>query len=584
MPIRSGTILEERYRVKRILGEGAAATVWLAVDEALGRLVALKVLQPEVRRREAFWHEARAAASLNHPNIVTVHDVSMANGQVYLVLEYVEGYDLQTHLSRYAPLGVDEAARLFLQIARGVAAAHARGLIHRDLKPGNVLISAGGQAKVTDFGIAHVPGIGTELDGDFVRGTPAYIAPEQALGEPQTTASDVYSMGVMFFEMLTGRRPFDAVAPLEVVRAHINEPPPDITRHNVHVPPGMARFVERMLSKNPAGRPPDAGEVVEWLERYLNASETRTRAIPVMQPEQPPDSETPSHRRTVPAVAGSALLVLGILVILWSVTGVPALTDRALMAPALIERTATPTPTATHTTTPVPTATATATPTPTPQGAFRRNAPTLSAPVLSGASFTLDGRLNEWTWDGTPLIYVHFGNERWNGPQDLSGVGWLAWDKTALILAARVRDDAHVQTQIGRQLFRGDSVELWLDTDLIGDFEDERGNGDDWHLGFSPGDFRELRPEGTIYRPEDAEGSSHRIRVRAEPAAGGYTLEAVIPWDLLGVSPREGLALGYAIDLSDNDLPDTAEQQTQVASITDLRWNVPSTFGNLVLR
>lgn len=584
MEIRAGTILEERYRVKRVLGEGAAATVWLAVDEVLGRLVALKVLQPEIRRREAFWHEARAAASLNHPNIVAVHDVSMADGQAYLVLEYVDGYDLQTHLSRYAPLDVDEAARLFLQIAHGVAAAHTRGLIHRDLKPGNVLITAGGQAKVTDFGIAHVPGAGTEVEGEFVRGTPAYISPEQATGEQQTTASDVYSLGVMFFEMLTGRRPFDAVAPLEVVRAHVNEPPPDITRYNVHVPPGMAHFTERMLSKTPGGRPPDAGEVAAWLERYLNASQTRTRAIPVVKPEKPADSEITSHRRTVPAVAGSALLVLGILIVVWFITGTSALTDSALTAPALADRTTTPTATSTYTATPTPTATATATPTPTPQGRLRRDAPTVSAPNLSTTTFTLDGRLTEWTWDGTPLIYVHFGSERWDGLQDLSGTGWIAWNQSYLMLAARVRDDIHVQTQVGRQMFRGDSVELWLDTNLIGDFDEERGNADDWHFGVSPGNFRELRPEGVVYRPDGNEDQSGRIRVRAEPASGGYTLEAVIPWDVLDVDPYEGLALGYAIDLSDNDLPDIAEQQTQVASITGFRWNVPPTFGNLILR
>lgn len=223
---------------------------------------------------------------------------------------------------------------------------------------------------------------------------------------------------------------------------------------------------------------------------------------------------------------------------------------------------------------------------PPPIGNERRregNGPDALARYMPLENFVPDGALFEWNTSTIPLGFVHFGPEQWQGPDDLSGTGQLGWNEQYLMLAVTVRDDAHVQTQQGWEMFKGDSVELWVDTDLQGDFDAAEGNGDDWQLGLSPGDFTRLAPEGVVYIPVRDAGLNGQIAVAAQPNGSGYTLEARIPWSMLRVQPGHGMVLGYTIDLSDNDVPDTAQQQTQVTHNPHFQFLVPTTFGNLIL-
>lgn len=226
-----------------------------------------------------------------------------------------------------------------------------------------------------------------------------------------------------------------------------------------------------------------------------------------------------------------------------------------------------------------------ATPIRIPQNSVRRlgNGPDALARYMPKGQVVLDGLVEEWGAESIPLTIAHFGAEEWSGPQDLSGAGWLGWNEERLFLAVNVIDDRYVQTQKSWEMFRGDSVEFWLDSDLAGDFDIAQGNFDDWQFGFSPGNFSTLPSEGVLYLPVRNATLHQQIFVAAQPNANGYTLEASIPWGLLSVQPQPGMVLGYAIDLSDNDDPLSAQQQTQVNHNPNFRFNVPTTFGNLVL-
>ncbi|HEX8681837.1 MAG TPA: sugar-binding protein, partial [Ardenticatenaceae bacterium] len=201
----------------------------------------------------------------------------------------------------------------------------------------------------------------------------------------------------------------------------------------------------------------------------------------------------------------------------------------------------------------------------------------------------VDGTLNDW--DGitpvsvTSLVFEEQGTEPYTGLTDLSGQARLAWDEQNLYLAIDRTDDVFVQNTESYELYLGDSIELWIDTDLYGDQNVAEANGDDFHLAFSPGDFDRRRAEGVVYDPGAREqGRNEQLRVRAFPTSGaGYQLEVSIPWRVLGVEPREGLELGYAVALNDNDNPSISQQQTQVSTTRQVPFNRPQTFGTLIL-
>ena len=310
-----GTLLSGRYKLASKLGSGGMSTVYLAQDETLERSVAVKVLHAGISDQpdqiERFRREARSVAQLSHPNIVAVIDAGEDAGHPYIVFEYIEGETLKQRIDRLGTLPVDEAAAYGIEIGRGLAAAHARMLVHRDVKPQNVLIDAEGRAKVTDFGIA----LSLESDGltktGRVLGTTDYVSPEQAMGQDVDARSDIYSLGILLYEMLTGRVPFEAETLVGVAMKHVNEPMPDIQAARPQVSAALAAVIERSTHKEPKRRYPDMGAMLADLEGALDVEVSRAggasgEATAVIR-------SVPSRRRLLP---GRKVSIAGILLVL----------------------------------------------------------------------------------------------------------------------------------------------------------------------------------------------------------------------------------------------------------------------------
>jgi serine/threonine-protein kinase len=253
-----GTLLGDRYEILEVIGEGGMAIVYKARDAVLDRVVALKVLKDEFDNDpsfvEKFKTEALAAAKLSHPNIVNIFDVGQQNSKHYIVMEYVEGQTLQEIISSQGPIPVNQALNITAMICDGLQAAHDKGIIHRDVKPHNILITNSGIVKVADFGIAQAISKKTLTFNGHIVGTVHYIAPEQAKGEPVTPATDIYSLGCVLYEMLTGIVPFDAESPLTVVLKHIHDEPVMPRKLNPDIPVGLENVIIKSLEKSPASR------------------------------------------------------------------------------------------------------------------------------------------------------------------------------------------------------------------------------------------------------------------------------------------------------------------------------------------
>src|SRR6476659_7134872 len=268
-----GQVLGGRYRLIELLGSGGMATIYRATDTGLGRDVALKLLRPEYLRdpdfSARFRQEAQSAASLSHPNIVTVYDYGEDPSGPYIVMELIDGEDLTDILRRSGPLPPRQAARIAAGVARALAAAHGRGLVHRDVKPGNVLIGRDGQVKVVDFGIARaIAEAQVTLPGTTL-GSVHYFSPEQARGEPATAASDIYSLGIVLFEMLTGSRPWEGDSAASVALARLSGPIPDPMTVRPSVPPDLAAITRRALALDPRDRWASASVLADALEATL---------------------------------------------------------------------------------------------------------------------------------------------------------------------------------------------------------------------------------------------------------------------------------------------------------------------------
>jgi eukaryotic-like serine/threonine-protein kinase len=275
----SSTVLSGRYRLESKLGSGGMSTVYLALDEVLDRPVAVKLLHREISdeedQLERFRREARAAARLSHPNLVGVIDAGEDDGRPYIVFEYIDGRTLKRQIQEEGPLQVDEAVAYAIEIGRGLTAAHARKLVHRDVKPQNVLIDPDGRAKVTDFGIARsLEQKGMTATGR-VLGTTDYVSPEQAMGEDVDERSDVYSLGVVLYEMLTGDVPFQAETQVGVAMKHVNEPMPDVQVKRPEVSAVVASVVDRATTKDPRDRYSTVAEMVRDLEQTLEVEAAR---------------------------------------------------------------------------------------------------------------------------------------------------------------------------------------------------------------------------------------------------------------------------------------------------------------------
>jgi eukaryotic-like serine/threonine-protein kinase len=266
------TVLDDRYDVVRPLGSGGMGEVYLARDRVLGRNVALKVLRKQYAGddefAERFKREAMSAASLSHPNIVQVYDRGETEeGASYIAMEYVPGGTLKERICREGPLEAADAAGLGAQVAEALGAAHDRGMVHRDIKPQNVLLAARGGAKVADFGIARAGSSATISRTGSVMGTAGYMSPEQALGKPATPKSDLYSLGVVLYEALTGELPYTADNPIAVSMKHVNEPLRPPIELNPRIPRGMNALVTKLLAKDPEDRYADAEELAGDLWR-----------------------------------------------------------------------------------------------------------------------------------------------------------------------------------------------------------------------------------------------------------------------------------------------------------------------------
>jgi serine/threonine-protein kinase len=269
------TVFNGRYELHRRLARGGMADVFLARDQLLDRPVAVKVLFPEFATDpsfvERFRREAQSAANLNHPNIVSVFDWGQEQGTYFIVMEYVDGRSLAGILGTEGPLHPQRAAEVTSDIAAALGFAHRNGVIHRDVKPGNVLISPQGQVKVTDFGIARAMGAGAEenlTQAGSVMGTATYFSPEQAQGLPLDPRSDLYSLGVVLYEMVTGKPPFSGDSPVAIAYKHVQEQPVPPRDVNTNVPTDLEAIDMKLLAKNPAQRYPSAEDLRADLRRF----------------------------------------------------------------------------------------------------------------------------------------------------------------------------------------------------------------------------------------------------------------------------------------------------------------------------
>lgn len=268
-----GALLNDRYQLLEKLGHGGMADVYRARDTVLDRYVAVKVLRKDYSGNQAFQDqfrlEARSAANLSHPNIVTVHDFGFADGLLYIVMEYIPGKDLKQLIRERGRYNVEDAIELIYQACAGIGYAHRAGLVHCDVKPHNMLVSKDGRLKVTDFGIARALATITPNElNDVVWGSPLYFSPEQAAGQTPTPASDVYSLGVVLYETLTGTPPFTASSADELARLHISARPIPIREYIPDIPSALEEIVMKVLSKEPSARYRTADQLGRVLKRF----------------------------------------------------------------------------------------------------------------------------------------------------------------------------------------------------------------------------------------------------------------------------------------------------------------------------
>jgi serine/threonine protein kinase len=262
----AATVLNDRYALTERIAAGGMGEVWAATDTVLGRTVAVKLLNPALSQErgflERFRAEARCSAALHHPNITTVFDYGEDGGCAYLVMEFVAGQPLSQLIFEHAPLSAQTTASILIQTATALQAAHQGGVVHRDVKPANILITPDGTAKLTDFGISRLVNTASLTQTGQILGTAQYLSPEQVMGQSATASSDIYALGVLGHEMLTGQRPFDGETIVATAVAHLNQPSPHLPDT---VPVGIRNVISAALAKDPADRPATAAAMAHAL-------------------------------------------------------------------------------------------------------------------------------------------------------------------------------------------------------------------------------------------------------------------------------------------------------------------------------
>ena len=302
------TLLNGRYRLIQQHASGGMAVVYKAQDLALGRFVAIKILRPSLTGDPSFLtrfrQEARNVANLSHPNIVTLYDVGQDGNTYYMVMEFIDGQDLKKLIRAQAPFSIERALHIAIQVCAGIGYAHRAELVHADVKPQNILITGNDTVKVTDFGIAQaLAHTQPQQKQSVVWGSPHYFAPEQASGDQPTPASDVYSIGIVLFEMLTGKLPYVGADQQELALAHIREQIPHVMDVNPQIPVHLDRIIYKVMAKEPTARYRTADQLGRILIGYQKQGQELTSNVPPASPPQPPQSGPLSQQPSVQQAA-----------------------------------------------------------------------------------------------------------------------------------------------------------------------------------------------------------------------------------------------------------------------------------------
>ena len=310
-------LIKNRYRIIELLGEGGMAFVFKAKDEQLERFVAIKTLKPSYLENEnfvtRFKREAQTAANLNHPNIVQIFDWGVEENEPYFVMEFIDGTTLSTVISKNKKINITDVLHIGAQVSSALQAAHESNLVHRDIKPGNIMITPNGKIKVTDFGIVSIQNEDSDMTkSGTILGTANYISPEQAQGTSVSSKSDLYSLGIVMYEMLSGRTPFIGETPISIATQHLTEKPRPLVELVENIPSGIDKIILKLLNKKPESRFKSAEDLRAALiqqKSYLQMNETKENLINLTNPKI-------RLRLTLPVLIMSLLLIVGSLNVL----------------------------------------------------------------------------------------------------------------------------------------------------------------------------------------------------------------------------------------------------------------------------
>ncbi len=293
--INKGELIDNRYKIMSSIGEGGMANVYLAWDTILEREVAVKILRGDLADDEKFvrrfQREANSASSLKHPNIVEMYDVGEDNGRYFIVMEYVNGKTLKSLIKKRGALNLNEAVDIMLQITSGIACAHDSYIIHRDIKPQNIMILEDGRVKITDFGIAMALNQNELTQTNSVMGSVHYLPPEQASGSGSTIKSDIYSLGILMFELFTGKVPFKGENAVEIAIKHMKDPIPSVCNINSNIPQSIENIILRACAKNPKNRYDSVNEMYNELKVALEPEHANDERITYRYPEHVLDED-----------------------------------------------------------------------------------------------------------------------------------------------------------------------------------------------------------------------------------------------------------------------------------------------------